>query len=674
MTNELGCDCTGCNKNEGVSNPCEEGEDMPAYPNCAHCYVRTITGGTSKVPRGCYYDKFSGLCVSGWHPWEESLVSCSVDDKYDGPEDDCYSKDREHLTETTTTTLAPPPEFVWPPPSKYSCYGGCDVVLGPKNSRRCPAKFGLIADRAMCRDMASWFQGSDKHFTSLMERSYPMSNPAEFEEDGKHDAIAGCFLHKEYSHVKGKHVYKFLFSEAKRGKVGRSSSKRPVCVEWSLMAETLKLADDPNCHYYRTECGSNPTIAKYCPVMCSCADAVSGGQCRSDVDCADPLSRRPCRHTCGICDPSKFNATTGIAFGAEAEEDEADENFEEQRDKNLGKPCLEECGNQGLCEGFCGEARYCCKEGEEGEAAGDRACMYGVFPSSTEHVCVKLDPKIEEEPAFKPTSPYLDTVLDSLPGADCHDAFELPRGFAYISGAWSSAFCKSAFGADDWRDDLEGVAPCLLTHTARDGDGNFIGGVFLGRFFKMVKFTQAGEPVEKSGRYHAGSPAAASDMVEMYSKGASVGGHYHFVQGPHFLGPCEEEAEETACVELYERPQFGYITGPWTTPCDKHFEKHTWKHYKDNLEKVENCKCTYVARVPDGFIAGWYHGGAYVKMVKCDDDGNPVKGSGRYFAGSPPADAAGLAAKYDSAHHAGDHYSFVKGPNFEPPCKSEDSK
>merc|ERR1712060_685196 len=51
-------------------------------------------------------------------------------------------------------------------------------------------------------------------------------------------------------------------------------------------------------------------------------------------------------------------------------------------------------------------------------------------------------------------------------------------------------------------------------------------------------------------------------------------------------------------------------------------------------------------------------------MVKFDSHGTNQPGTGKYYVGSPPADAAAMVAAYATANSAGSNYVFVKLDGF----------
>merc|ERR1719220_1305191 len=63
------------------------------------------------------------------------------------------------------------------------------------------------------------------------------------------------------------------------------------------------------------------------------------------------------------------------------------------------------------------------------------------------------------------------------------------------------------------------------------------------------------------------------------------------------------------------------------------------------------------------YIAG-AHSGIYFRMVKFDAAGVNQAGTGKYYEGCKPEDAAAMVVAYKSAEHAGSNYIFDKGNSF----------
>jgi len=114
------------------------------------------------------------------------------------------------------------------------------------------------------------------------------------------------------------------------------------------------------------------------------------------------------------------------------------------------------------------------------------------------------------------------------------------------------------------------------------------------------------------------------------------------------------EASTGACSygKMGEVPEdFGYLTGGWA-PCKK------------DTDTDPKCAFTMAAEDDDGkFLAG-VKDGDHFKMAKFNADGSKVKGSGKYFTGGTPEDAADMVKRYKTAKGTGDNYRFSKGDGF----------
>jgi len=121
------------------------------------------------------------------------------------------------------------------------------------------------------------------------------------------------------------------------------------------------------------------------------------------------------------------------------------------------------------------------------------------------------------------------------------------------------------------------------------------------------------------------------------------------------------EASTGACSygKMGEVPEdFGYLTGGWA-PCKK------------DTDTDPKCAFTMAAEDDDGkFLAG-VKDGDHFKMAKFNADGSKVKGSGKYFTGGTPEDAADMVKRYKTAKGTGDNYRFTKGDGFVCPEKQE---
>merc|ERR1719181_1978424 len=121
-------------------------------------------------------------------------------------------------------------------------------------------------------------------------------------------------------------------------------------------------------------------------------------------------------------------------------------------------------------------------------------------------------------------------------------------------------------------------------------------------------------------------------------------------------GPATESAPTTSalldCDLWMVSPGFARIEGAWSGDCR-------------NEDFPDTCYFRYIAKADDGFYIAGRQFQQYFQMVKFDAHGANQPGTGKYYVGSPPGDAAAMMSKYATANSApGSNYICVKLDGF----------
>merc|ERR1712039_656391 len=207
-------------------------------------------------------------------------------------------------------------------------------------------------------------------------------------------------------------------------------------------------------------------------------------------------------------------------------------------------------------------------------------------------------------------------------------------GFARFAGEWSGD-CRNENFPDT----------CYFRYIARASDGLYIAGLQNGNFFKMVKFDSHGTNQPGTGKYYVGSPPAdAEAMVAAYATANSAGSNYVFVKLDDFSCDAAATAAPTPgsasdCNTWMVPPGFARVAGEWSGDCR-------------NENFPDACYFRYIARASDGLYIAGLQDGNFFKMVKFASHGTNQPGTGKYYVGSPPADAEAMVAAYATANSA----------------------